>query len=169
MPPPSLAREFFDQIRTAADPVAFLTGLVNPANPTFEGDWLDFKTQPDKDLKAPKWREMWVEALAGFANNAGGVLVWGIDARVDPATKVSAACGVKPVDNPAGVKSRLIELQRQATPRSPTSRSTTTSSRRPRARGSSCASSRRDPTSPTGPSSRGSPTGRSVRATTSRS
>jgi hypothetical protein len=58
---------------------------------------------------------MWVEALAGFANNQGGVLVWGIEARKDPATNVDVASAVKPVDNPLSVKSRLIELQRAGT------------------------------------------------------
>jgi hypothetical protein len=115
MPPPSMARSFFEQIRTATDPVAFIRGLVNSTPPTYETDWLDFKQQPSSDLKQPKWREMWVEALAGFANNQGGVILWGIDARKDPATNVDAASGEKPVDNPNGVKSRLIELQRQAT------------------------------------------------------
>jgi hypothetical protein len=115
MPPPSMARDFFEQIRTAPDHIAFIRGLVNSAPPTYETDWLDFKQQPSANLKDPKWREMWVEALAGFANNQGGVLIWGIDARKDPTTNIDAACGEKPVDNPPGVKSRLIELQRQAT------------------------------------------------------
>ncbi len=115
MPPPSMARAFFDQIRTAADPIAFIRSLVNPTLPTYETDWLDFKRQPSTDLKHAKWRDMWVEALAAFANNQGGVIIWGIDARKDPATNVDAASGEKPVANPAGVKSRLIELQRQAT------------------------------------------------------
>jgi hypothetical protein len=115
MPPPSLARDFYKQIVESPDPVAFIQGLVNPASPVFETDWLDFKQQPNANLKDAKWREMWIQALSGFANNQGGVLVWGIDARKDPGTNIDAACGVKAVDNPQGVKSRLTELQRQAT------------------------------------------------------
>jgi hypothetical protein len=115
MPPPSIARDFFEQIRNAADSVALIRGLYDPASPTFETDWLDFKQQPSPNLMDRKWREIWVEALAGFANNEGGVVIWGIDARKDPATNVDAACGEVPVDNPKAVKSRLIELQRQAT------------------------------------------------------
>jgi hypothetical protein len=113
MPPPSLARTYFEQIRSAASPTDFIQDLVNSA--TSESDWLDFKQPPSMDLKNPKWRELWVEALAGFANNQGGVLIWGIDARKDPMTQIDAACGVTPVNNPHGTKSRLIELQRQAT------------------------------------------------------
>jgi hypothetical protein len=115
MPPPSLARSFFDQIRAAPDSVAFLRGLVSSTPPTYETDWLDFKQQPSSNLKDGKWRELWVEALCGFANNQGGVLIWGIDARKDPVTNTDAACGERPVDNPVGLKSRLTELQRGAT------------------------------------------------------
>src|SRR5579872_4218522 len=121
MPPPSLARNFFDEIRNAPDSVAFIRGLVNSTPPTFETDWLDFKEQPRinahrvADLSDKKWRDIWIEALAGFANNQGGVLIWGIEARKDAATGIDAAADVKPVNNPNAVKSRLTELQRQAT------------------------------------------------------
>jgi hypothetical protein len=110
-----MARSFFDQIHTATDPVAAIRSLVGSTPPTYETDWLDFKQQPNTNLKDSKWRDMWIEALTGFANNQGAVIIWGLDARKDPATNVDAACGEKPVDNPNGVKSRLIELQRQAT------------------------------------------------------
>jgi hypothetical protein len=110
-----MARSFFDQMCSAPDPVAFIRGLVNSTPPTYETDWLDFKQQPSRDLKHHKWREMWVEALTGFANNQGGVVIWGIDARKDKTTNFDVACGEEPVDNPKGVKSRLVELQRQAT------------------------------------------------------
>jgi hypothetical protein len=115
MPLPSIAKDFFDQIRSDPDPIAFINGLINASPPTYETDWLDFKQQPRPILKDPKWREMWVEALGGFANNQGGVIIWGIDARKDPSNNIDAACGARPVDNPAGLKSRLTELQRQAT------------------------------------------------------
>jgi hypothetical protein len=121
MPPPSNSRNFFDAIRTSPDPVAFIRNLFNPASPMSESDWLDFKEPPRLDavrvagLDHGKWREIWVEALSGFANNQGGVLIWGIEARKDPATNIDAASGEKPVNNPNGLKSRLAELQRQAT------------------------------------------------------
>jgi hypothetical protein len=115
MPAPSLAREFYDRFLGSPDRAAFLRGLVNSNPPTYEGDGLDFKCQPNANLQDPQWRTMWIKALAGFANNQGGVLVWGIDARRDPATGIDAASGESPVDNPAAVKSRLIELQRGAT------------------------------------------------------
>lgn len=112
----SLARQFFDNIRTAPHPVAFIRGLVNSNPPTCESDWLDFKQQPrPSDLTNPKWREIWAEALSGFSNNQGGVLILGLDAREDKSTGIDAVRDVTPVSNPFGVKSRLIELQRQAT------------------------------------------------------
>jgi hypothetical protein len=110
-----MAREFFDQVRNSSDPITLIQGLVNPGDPTFETDWLDFKEQPTTNLQDPKWRSMWIEALAGFANNQGGVVVWGIEARKDPITNLDVAIGIKPINNPLGVKSRLAELQRQAT------------------------------------------------------
>ena len=121
MPRPSLARNFFEQIRNAPDRVAFIRNLYNPPSAMSESDWLDFKQPPrtgpttQADLKDGQWLKIWMEALTGFANNQGGVLIWGIDARKDPATNIDAACGEAPVVNPEAVRSRLVELQRQAT------------------------------------------------------
>lgn len=113
--PLSLARDFYDRIVKASDPVVVIRGFVGSSPPTFETDWLDFKGQPSSNLNDKGWREIWIKTLAGFANNEGGVVVWGIDARKDPATDIDAAISEVPVDNPQAVKSRLIELQRQAT------------------------------------------------------
>jgi hypothetical protein len=51
--------------------------------------------------------------MSGFANNQGGVLVWGLDAR--KVSDVDCVCDERPVDKPFAFKSRLIELQRDAT------------------------------------------------------
>jgi hypothetical protein len=113
---PSLAEELFEKIKSQLDPAAFLKAMADPASPpTFESDYLDFKAKPDPDPKNSKLKEIWYEALSGFGNSGGGVLVWGIDARKDPATGIDAACAVKPIQNPNGFKSLLIELQRGAT------------------------------------------------------
>jgi predicted HTH transcriptional regulator len=111
-----LPRQFFQNLCSAADPVGFIRSLSNSNPPSFESDWLDFKQQPQPpDLTNSKWRDIWAEALGGFSNNQGGVIIWGLDARKDKATNIDAAGDVKPISNPFGVKSRLIELQRQAT------------------------------------------------------
>jgi hypothetical protein len=114
--PPSLAEELFRKIESQPDPSAFLEAMANPSNPpTFESDYLDFKAKPDNDPKNSKLKEMWFEALSGFGNSGGGVLLWGIDARKDPTTGIDAACGICPIQNPNAFKSLLVELQRGAT------------------------------------------------------
>jgi len=93
--------------------ITFLKGLINSDPPTFETDWLDFKGAEqlqDKDVK-----RIWSEALSGFANTEGGVLVWGIDARKNLVTKIDCASGLSLVKEPATFVSRLKELHSQAT------------------------------------------------------
>ena len=107
MRPPSTARQFYERITTAPDPVAFLKGLVNSTPWTFETDWRDFKGNPkdDSDRLA-----IWFKALGGFANNQGGVIVWGIDARPQPCPdgrRVDAACGFRRIPNPGTFESLL--------------------------------------------------------------
>jgi hypothetical protein len=118
MPTPSLARDFFDSIANSANKVAAIRALMNPADPTLETDWLDFKTvDADPSRREKQVRETWSKALGGFANNQGGVLLWGIFAKKaeTPHGEIDAAVADKPADNPIALKSRLIELQRGAT------------------------------------------------------
>lgn len=115
---PSLARDFFEQITQCADPIAAIRGLVTSSPPTFETDWRDFKGEgPDPKQREKYIRFEWSRALGGFANNQGGVLIWGIDARKKPyqASQIDAAGSEKPMANPIVLKSRLAELQRGAT------------------------------------------------------
>jgi hypothetical protein len=110
---PSVAREFYLKITRDPDPSAAIKQLVGATPPEFETEWRDFKGAEritDHDIK-----KTWSEALAGFANTQGGVLVWGVDARKDSVTGVDAACGLSPVTNPSAFKSRLNELHAQAT------------------------------------------------------
>jgi hypothetical protein len=58
---------------------------------------------------------LWSKAICGFANNQGGSIVWGIDARKDPETNVDAANKVVHVKDPATLRSRLMELHLRAT------------------------------------------------------
>src|SRR5262249_31602568 len=61
---------------------------------------------------------MWAEALSGFANSEGGVLIWGVDARkstVPGGSGRDAVCGLKHIPNPAALRTRLRELQRSMT------------------------------------------------------
>lgn len=102
----STARQFFDDLVTGGVPA--IEALVS--HTVHETEWLDFKSGEHlKDTSST-----WSEAICGFANNQGGVLVWGIDARKDKISEIDAASDVKPVDNPAGLRSRLLELLRNA-------------------------------------------------------
>src|SRR5262245_33564606 len=98
--PATSAGRFFEDFRAAPDRETFLKRLFDPADPRTETEWLDFKgcqwTDPkrglvyidDSDVRRP-----WGKALSAFANTGGGVLVFGIDARKDPATGIDAATG----------------------------------------------------------------------------
>lgn len=108
---PSHALEFFKKVNVEG--IKFLKSLIGSDPPSFETDWLDFKGADqlkDKDVK-----RIWSEALSGFANTEGGILVWGIDARPDPITKIDCASGLSLVRNPNLFVSRLRELHSQST------------------------------------------------------
>jgi hypothetical protein len=103
-PASSQALHFFQMIAHAERPAEYLRSLVKSNPPSFESEWLDFKgaaqltatRQPPEvaGKNAEKVKEIWSEALSGFANTQGGVLVWGIDAPKDPATGIDAASTV---------------------------------------------------------------------------
>jgi hypothetical protein len=115
---PSLAHSFFERITQDTDPVAAIRRLINSDPPTIETDWLDFKTEHhDARQRDKKVRETWSEALGGFANNQGGVLIWGVDARKVKVggAEIDAACDEKPITDPQALRSRLVELHRGAT------------------------------------------------------
>ncbi len=106
--PISSARRFFERVTTAPDPAAFIRGLVNSDPPTYEGEWLDFKRTSGEDAR------IWSEALSGFANTEGGVLIWGVVAVKDK-SGVDAANGFALVEKPSQLRSRLMELHHGAT------------------------------------------------------
>jgi hypothetical protein len=58
---------------------------------------------------------VWLQALSGFSNNEGGVLVWGLDARKDKTSNIDQIVGVKPINDPQGLRAKLLEWRRQAT------------------------------------------------------
>jgi hypothetical protein len=110
---PSQAKHFFEQVRTAPDSSSFLRSLISSTEPTYETEWLEFKggaSLLDNELK-----KTWSEALAGFANTQGGVLIFGIDARQDRETGIDAACGESLVPNVHAFVSRLQQLHGQST------------------------------------------------------
>jgi hypothetical protein len=119
---PSIAHEHFKAIVNSPDPVAHLRGFVNSNPPTFESAHLDFKgfIQLDKGGKRgplgdAKVKEIWSQAIAAFATTSGGLLIWGIDARKLPGSEIDEASDFALVPQPFALKSRLRELEHQAT------------------------------------------------------
>jgi hypothetical protein len=109
MPAQSLARHFYDQ--AVAGGAAFLRQLVTDKTP--ETEWLVFKG--GERLNPTQIQSNWSETLSGFANNEGGVLVWGIDARRNRDTEVDVACDLKLVPDPERLRDRLRQLHPVAT------------------------------------------------------
>jgi hypothetical protein len=68
-----------------------------------ENLWLDFKRSAD-DAAGVKLnirdRENLARAISGFGNSDGGVVVWGVDCRRDPATGADVPQGKVPITNP---------------------------------------------------------------------
>jgi hypothetical protein len=112
----SAAHVFYDDIFSNSDPLAKIRALYDPAAPTFEGDHLDFKTTLDRDkgtqLSDDKIKDMWSEALGGFANMGGGVILWGIDCR--KVNGIDAANKEILVPNVLAFQSKLKEWARSA-------------------------------------------------------
>jgi len=106
---PSAARGLFDEIKSHGERAAeFIASFCNQPNPRCENDWLDFKVDPG-DRNDKERKGIWVEALSGYANTGGGVIVWGIDAPD------RCAESVKPITNPDALRSLLQEWVRDGT------------------------------------------------------
>ena len=78
---------------------------------TFENDWLDFKTGKfqDDDVK-----RIWSKIVGAFANNEGGVIVWGLISKKDNNSGIDAVSSVEYVPDVFALKSELMELRHGA-------------------------------------------------------
>jgi hypothetical protein len=104
---PSLAANLFAEL-TSADGVSRIQSYPGKQ---CETEWLDFKSGKAKEADIPR---IWSKALGGFANNQGGVLVWGVDARKDSKTGIDTACAIEPVKDVVWLEARLTEFLRYA-------------------------------------------------------
>lgn len=68
---------------------------------------LDFKTIVSPDDLSRDDRKNLATAMSGFANSDGGLIVWGVESRKDPATGVDAASGLKPIPKARAILSKL--------------------------------------------------------------
>jgi hypothetical protein len=74
------------------------------------------KAPPDVQVVIKqKVKEIWSEALSGFANTQGGVLIWGIKAVKDTTTGIDAARDLSLVRSPSSFATQLCELHGEAT------------------------------------------------------
>lgn len=82
-----------------------------------ENLYLEFKTVNNGTLNTIDDKKNYAKVLSGFANSAGGIVVWGIDARKND-SGVDCAIASKPIEEINLFYSRLIELESEAvTPR----------------------------------------------------
>jgi hypothetical protein len=109
---PSQARDLYDEICGHTDPGAFLAGKVKGPEPWFEDEYLDFIGNPANDADRNR---NWYTAISGYGNSGDGLIIWGIDARPNPARKIDAAGGFRLIPNPLAFRSKLNELKRKGT------------------------------------------------------
>ena len=110
----SRATEFFHQVKDSSDRAGFLRKLV--AEKTAEGEFLEFKGGRIDENSAKKY---WSQALSGFANTEGGVVIFGIKTdRVEPergGRKIDTAADLDLVPNPVQLTQLLKDVHLQAT------------------------------------------------------
>lgn len=70
---------------------------------------LEFKTVNNSELNHSDDKKSIAEALSGFANSSGGIIVWGVDARKNK-KGIDCACGVKEIQPLSQFVSRLNQL-----------------------------------------------------------
>jgi Schlafen, AlbA_2 len=112
----SRASELFQTILSQENPAQYLSDLAILKKA--ETDFLEFKGASriqDKQVK-----EYWSQALSGFANTEGGILVWGIRASrirdpFDPSSNVDAATALDLVPNPRSFAQMLKDVRLEAT------------------------------------------------------
>lgn len=106
--PASNADQYFQSLKNESDLFGYLQALPQSREPVVETEWLDFKGCEHANDDAIK--SYWGEALSGFGNTEGGVLIWGIDARKDKETGIDRVVNVSPHRDAAMLAQRLREL-----------------------------------------------------------
>lgn len=101
---------FFDGILAAEDSFSYVSALVNSSPPTYETEWLDFKSGGASSGKSA--HKIWSESLSAFANTEGGVLLWGLDCRRD-GSDVDQVVGRSLVEEPEAFVSKLRSMLSQ--------------------------------------------------------
>ena len=105
MPELSNAEELFKKIISQPNPAGYLEAMILVSE--VETEWLEFKgceRISEKDVD-----RHWSKALSGFANTAGGVLIWGVDARKNE-DGVDCARELSLVPDPEKLAQRLSDV-----------------------------------------------------------
>ena len=95
----SRAHELFGRLKAAN--AAAVDELI--ADYQSENLWIDFKQSADQGAGTrlnQSDRENLAKAISGFANSDGGVVVWGVDCRRDPASGADLPSGKYPIKQP---------------------------------------------------------------------
>jgi hypothetical protein len=69
---------------------------------------LEFKTVSKADFSDRNDRKIFAKSLSGFANSSGGVIVWGVEARLKQS--IDCACGIKEIVPLSQFMSRINQL-----------------------------------------------------------
>src|SRR5262245_23724721 len=107
MPAPSASETLFDQIVANGTPWIDNACDVNQS----ENLHLEFKSKEHPESPGAERNDfkLFAEALSGFANSEGGVLIWGVDARRPPGDPAApdGAVDKKPIHSLARFKGDL--------------------------------------------------------------
>ncbi len=91
---------------TGTDAATILKSLCKSNPKTFEDEILEFKAG---SVQAQDLDGIWSKSLGAFANNEGGVIVWGIQAQRDATTGIDAAHAISLVPHVDVLKQKLLE------------------------------------------------------------
>lgn len=118
---PSRAAILFDEINKS--PAAMIAQMI--VEKRQESDYLEFKCGSKLNERGDKLTEKsakryWSQALSGFGNTEGGVLIWGVDARKtpspdDPSIQIEAATAADYVPNAVEFAEMLKRVKLDAT------------------------------------------------------
>lgn len=118
---PSRAAILFEEIKKS--PATLIAQMI--VEKRQESDYLEFKAGSKLNERGDKLTEKtakryWSQALSGFGNTEGGILIWGVEARKTPSpddseVTIDAAIGPDHVPNVVQFAEMLKRVQRDAT------------------------------------------------------
>jgi hypothetical protein len=110
----SRAKELFDQIAGHPNPAALFRTWVEAKQQ--EADFLEFKCAGKIESQIKQIKKYWSQAISGFANTEGGVLIWGIAtdriaSSEESSREIDAASGFDPAQSPEAMMQLLKDVK----------------------------------------------------------